>query len=171
MSGELRVPDLVAPVSKFAGALHTAQEVGVAKSAAVEQHRLEDDVDAIAHRREGLVAPADAALLEGQVLGLLDLDDGEPLIAERLQEALLVLLAALGDAVQHLVFANGPRQVSQGSCAFELRKVPALQVPDEVRRRVHHPPVDSLHRAMLAARHDKGAPNRCVHSQKARQLP
>ena len=150
VTGELRVPDLVAPVAKVAGPRHAPQEVGVAEPVAVEEHRLEDDFSAPPHRREGLVAPAGAALLVWQVLVPTDLDDGEPLVSQRLQELLLVLDAPLLDAVEHLVFADGSLQVSPDGRTLKLREVLALQVPDEVRRRIHHPPVDLLHRAMLA---------------------
>ncbi|MYD86456.1 MAG: hypothetical protein F4Y14_09945 [Acidobacteria bacterium] len=131
MTGELRVPDLVAPVAKVAALRHPSKEVGVAEAAVIEQHRLEDDVGAFPHGGEGVVAPTDAALLVRQVIVPLDFDDRQAFVAERLQEALLVLDASLGDAVQHLVFPDGPRQVSPDGCAFKRRKVRALQVPDE----------------------------------------
>ena len=150
VAGELRVPDFVAPVAEVAGPRHAPQEVGVAEPAAVEQHRLEDDVGTLVHGREGLIAPADVALLVRQVLVPTGLDDGEPLVSQRLEETLLVPETTLLDTVQDLVFADGPCQVPPDGRTLKLREVLALQVPDEVRRRVHHPPVDLLHSAMLA---------------------
>ena len=149
VAGELGVPDLIAPPAEVAGLLHPLQEVRVAEATSVEEHRLVDDVGPGAHRRQSLVAPADAALLVGQILVPLDLDDREPVAVKGLQEALLVLHAPPGDAVQDRVRANGPRELAPRRRALEVSEVRTLEVRDEVCRGVHETPVDSLHGPML----------------------
>ena len=149
VTGELGIPDLIAPPAEVAGLLHPPQEVRVAEATPVEEHRLVDDVGAGAYRRQSLVAPADAALLVGQILVPLDLDDREPVAVKGLQEALLVLHAPPGDAVQDRVGANGSRELAPRGRALEVSEVRTFEVRDEVRRGVHETRVDSLHRPML----------------------
>ena len=58
---QLRVRDLVVPVSKLGIAVHAEQEVGMTTPSTVEERRLVDDVDAVAHRRDrGVLGGAQA---------------------------------------------------------------------------------------------------------------
>ena len=153
---ELRVPDFVRPRAEVAPGVgwrvDAAEEVCVPLPPSVEEHRLVDHVGAASHRVEGCLATPPQSLEDGPLaIGVLaDLDHGETaaLVPQAGEEALLVLVSALGDAVEDRILLVRWFELPLGDGAVEVGEMHALDEADEIRRRVDQLPIDDLHGAL-----------------------
>ena len=148
MPRELRVPDLVGPRTEVARHLDPSEEVRVPLPAAVYEDGLVDHVRAGAHRLQRCGRAALKPFSVREVVDVVeDVDDAEPvaIFAEVFEEPLLVLDAALCDAVEDGVLLARRLQVALGDRAVQVGEVATLDEPDEVRGRVDQAAIDQLH--------------------------
>ncbi len=146
---QLRVRHLIRPGEGGRGRFHTQQEIRESEPRAVEEAGLEDDVIPAPDGLRGALGPR--AQLRTPVLqprvapGLVEVRDSPTRGGQVRLVALLVLVAALPDAVQLRVRAfRSTRQARQGG-ALQVREVAAGEEADEVRGGVDGPPIDELH--------------------------
>ena len=149
--GELRVGDVVRIVAEHRRPVVAPdQEVRVAAPAPVEEGRLEDDVRAGPHRRDGLVLGL--AQLSGRLGGTTrHLDHRPSRCPELVDVAALVIEAAPADQVELRILAEGLLDLAGGTQQLERDEVVALEEADEVRGADDQRPVDQLHGPTIAA--------------------
>ena len=153
VASELGVRDLVviwAPSARPIRVVHPKQEVRVAAPGAIEERGLVDDVRSGSHRplRLGRGRPQLlAAILDRSVER--DLDHRSALAGELRQVATLVLLAAPAQDVQLRIGHMRALREARQNGPFERGQVLALEIADQVGRRVDGRSVDQLHRRIV----------------------
>ena len=151
MPRQLRVRDLVvvrAPDRWPVRSVLAPKEVGVPEPSAVEEGRLEDDVDARGHGFDRLSRLPPQPIATLLVLVALDRRHPEPSIAQIGEVASLMLESAPADDVELAILAHRLRHETRQRRPLERGEVLAGQVADEVGCREDGLAVDQLHRCV-----------------------